>query len=191
MLAEWITQAVVFGRYMITRELPTFLLFVVVISLSTAGLTILASPQIHEDSSKSSSNSLGVEGSQADLAGKSPLTSTGLEVLELRVSVEPPAGGEVILTRLSIPAVEQVKGQSPSTFSSVAEPATDSLIIRHLPRGMQVKLEAVPREGFLFSRWDLGCRGARLNVCVVTITENVYATAQFVEASAAQSSGGY
>ena len=89
MLAEWITQAVVFGRYMITRELPTFLLFVVVISLATAGLTILASPQINEDSSKSSSNSLGVEGSQADLAGKSPLTSTGLEVLELRVSVEP------------------------------------------------------------------------------------------------------
>ena len=63
----------------------------------------------------------------------------------------------------------------------MAEPGTDSVAIRRFPRGLQVKLEAVPGEGYLFSRWNRGCMGARLNVCVVTITENIYAAAVFVE----------
>lgn len=180
-----------FGRAMIAKEFPTFLLFVAVISLATASLTIVARSQIHEDTSQSSSNSLSSGESQTEPAGTSPLTSTGLGVFELRVVVEPPTGGAVILTPLSFSVADLAKGQSQAASGSAAEPATDSVTVHRFPSGLQVKLEAVPREGYLFSRWNRGCMGARLNVCVVTITENIYAAAEFVEASAAEISGGY
>ncbi len=179
-----------FGRAMIAKEFPTFLLFVAVISLATASLTIVARSQIHEETSPSS-NSLSSGESQTEPAGTSQLISTGSEVFELRVGVEPPTGGAVILTPLSFPGADLAKGQSQAASESAAEPATDSVTVRRFPRGLQVKLEAVPREGYLFSRWNRGCMGARLNVCVVTITENIYAAAEFVEASAAEISGGY
>ena len=183
-----------FGRAIITREFPTFLLFVAVISLATAFITIVARPQTREDTSESSasvSNSLSSVDSQLSPAGPSQLTSTGFEIFELRVGVEPPAGGAVILTPLSFPVADLSKGQFPAISDSASEPTTDSVTLRRYPEGLQVKLEAVPKEGFLFSRWNRGCVGARLNVCILTIAKNIDAAAEFVEAPAAKSSSGY
>lgn len=89
-------------------------------------------------------------------------------------------GGEIIVT----PVTGTVSGSStdPSLrISKVARNAeTDLAAWYRIPAGMQVRLEAVAKDGYWFSRWNQDCLRTTPNVCTLTIIEDSYVGATFV-----------